>query len=126
VTINLVNLSSFLLPFLLLFSACENSQSPKFNAELTGGKWELIHQGGTVHDICPGETIQFLDLWRVTLQCPRQEPVQRTYRIYPDNVLNYVETATSYIITHLDSENLQLQGTGSASGRLLTYKRTYE
>ena len=88
--------------------------------ELTG-TWQLIYNGGTLNDICPGENANFLTNGVAELSCPGNG--QSISRIYTNlnYVLTYTETNIQYNIKKLTTSELELEGANN--NRYLYYTR---
>jgi len=111
----------FSLPF--IGSDCEKILFTETSAEITG-TWRLVYNSGVLHDICPGETVYLPSNTGgvAILQCPQQDSILRNYTI-SNSILRYTETGIEYSIVSVNSTDLQLEGTGSSSGRYLNYSR---
>jgi hypothetical protein len=84
-----------------------------------------VYNSGTLHDICPGETVRYPNNSGgiAELQCPNQNSIMRDYTV-SNSILTYTQTGAEYTIVSITTSTLQLEGMGSASGRYLNYSRT--
>lgn len=105
----------FLLPF--IGSQCD-SIFETGNTEIYG-RWQLIYNSGNLHDICPGETINFQNNGIAIQKCPNRDSIQVGFTIQ-NTVLTYSSTNLQYNI-YLRSDTLDLQGV--SINRVLTYLR---
>jgi hypothetical protein len=98
------------LPF--LGSDCEDviNQLNTTTGEITG-TWKLIYNEGSLHDICPGETVHFPSTTggTATLQCPNQQPITRNYTV-SGTILTYTASNVQYEIRFTQDNELVLDG----------------
>ena len=126
VTIRIIT-ALMLVSLTLVGSDCEDiinqvTQDPCSAGDISGN-WTYIYNTGTLHDICPGETVNFPNNTggTATLTCPYQTGIERLYTVSGD-VLTYTETSTEYNISYDDQCNLVLTGINNA--RILYYSST--
>ena len=88
------------------------------------GFWTLVSStGGTLHDICPGETINFQSSGVADLTCPGEQTLSRNYRL-TGSVLEFIDTGVEYDVNLKNNGNtMEMMGIGSVSGRILEYNR---
>lgn len=111
----LISLASF--P--LMGGDCGNSVIGGNPGELAG-KWQLVYMTGYLEDVCMGEVVNYFTNGTVTLQCPGEQMITRSYSV-SDNVLTYSPSGLQYDITSLTTNSLILTGRNVA--RTLTYNK---
>jgi hypothetical protein len=109
------------LPF--LGSNCNNSTTQVTNENIQGN-WQLVSStGGNLHDICPGETVDFQSNGIAVLTCPQQFPINRNYSV-SNNVLTFTETGVKYTVSMTNNNTiLDMTGQGNVAGRILEYNK---
>jgi hypothetical protein len=86
------------------------------------GKWKLVYNSGSNHDICPGEIVNFQTNGVANLQCPPyQQSINRNYSV-SNGILTYTETGVEYRIDNVTNYDLQLSGLNGIS-RVLNYSK---
>lgn len=111
------------LPF--IGSECEDDIFTSGSGSDLQGQWRLVYNEGVLHDVCPGEVVNFPSNTGgiATLRCPpNQNSISRNYNV-SDLILTYTETQVSYRIVRVNESQLQLEGTGTSQGRYLYYQR---
>ena len=87
------------------------------------GSWQLTKQTGSQQDVCPNETITFQTGGTVTLQCPGQPQIQRTYTT-SNGVVTYTETGVSFeFYVKIESGITKLELIGRNVQRNLYYNK---
>jgi hypothetical protein len=114
----LILLILFSYPF--LGSDCNNNVIGGGNNGNIVGNWQLAYMTGYLQDVCYNEIVDFQSNGTVTLQCPGEQSISRTYSI-SNNVLTY-STGVQYDITTLTNTTLVLEGLNNL-GRTLTYTK---
>lgn len=126
VTIRIIT-ALMLVSLTLVGSDCEDiinqvTQDPCSAGDISGN-WTYIYNTGTLHDICPGETVNFPNNTggTATLTCPYQTGIERTYTV-SGQTLTYTETSVQYQICFDGDGNLVLKGLNT--DRTLYYSGT--
>ncbi|MCI0449966.1 MAG: hypothetical protein L0Y79_09325 [Chlorobi bacterium] len=108
------------LPF--LGSDCEDVINQINTTQSIVGNWKLIFNEGSLHDICPGETVNFPSTSGgvATLQCPNQSPISRNYSV-SGTTLTYTASGVQYEISFTQANELVLSGLNV--NRILYYQQ---
>jgi len=108
------------LPF--LGSDCEDIINQINTSQSIVGSWKLIFNEGSLHDICPGETVNFPSTsgGTATLQCPNQSPITRNYTV-SGTTLEYTASGVQYEISFTQANELVLSGLNV--NRILYYQQ---
>lgn len=109
-----------LLSYPFLGSDCNNNVIGGGNNGNIVGTWKLSYMTGYLQDVCFNEIVNYQSNGTVTLQCPGEQSISRTYTV-SNNVLSY-STGVQYDITTLTNTTLVLEGLNNL-GRTLTYTR---
>ena len=107
-----------LLSYPFLGSDCNNNVIGGGNNGNIVGTWQLTYMTGYLQDVCFNEIVDFQSNGSVTLQCPNEQPISRTYTV-SNNVLTY-STGVQYDVTTLTNTTLILEGLNNVA-RTLTY-----
>ena len=112
-----------ILSFPFLGSDCNNTTNPVTNDNIVGNWLLTSNTGGTQHDICPGENINFQSGGVAILTCPNQVPINRNYSV-TSSTLKFTDTGVEYQVNLTNSNyTMNMTGQGSVSGRILVYSR---
>ena len=104
-------------------SDCNNQTTQVTNNNIQG-LWQLVSgTGGNLHDICPGEQVNFQSNGVAVLACPNQSPINQNYTV-TNSVLKFTETQVEYSLNLTNNNNtLNMNGMGNISGRVLVYDK---
>lgn len=105
-----------LLPF--IGSQCDTNFFDNGNSDIYG-RWQLVYNSGNLHDICPGEKINFQSNGIAIQKCPNRDSIEVGFNIQ-NSILTYTSSNLQYNI-NLRKDTLELQGV--SINRVLTYLR---